>query len=106
MGVVSAMACTWLAPLVQTRLIEGSLESLDMAIFFLQSIYFTPVCVPIIAVVSVPLGIGGAYLGLQLGRAGGRPHAKALVWFGAAVGGVVGYVLGSLIAFATGYQGQ
>jgi hypothetical protein len=102
-GLIAAVLCTYLAPLLQTVLIEGSLEYLDLTIFFLSAIYGTPVCVSTIAVVSVPLGIGGAYLGLQLGRAFGKPHSKALVWLGAAVGGFVGYLLGSLVVFAIGY---
>jgi hypothetical protein len=101
-GLAAAVLCTWLSRLVQTMLTEGSLDSLDLTYYFLSTIYLSPVCLPTIAVVSVPLGIGGAYLGLELGRATGRPHAKVLVWLGAIVGGVMGYLLGSLLAFAVG----
>jgi hypothetical protein len=104
-GVIVAVLCTYLAPLVLTMLKEGSLDSLDLTIFFLTALYATPLCVPTIAVVSIPLGIGGGYIGLEMGRAIGRPDSRAWVWSGAAVGGVAGYVLGFLVAFAIGYQG-
>jgi hypothetical protein len=104
-GLIAAVLCTYLAPLVLTVLTEGSLESLDLTIFFLSALYGTPLCIPTIAIVSIPLGIGCAYVGLEIGRASRYPDSRLWVWFGAAVGGVAGYVLGSLVAFAIGYLG-
>jgi hypothetical protein len=75
-----------------------------LTIFFLSALYGTPVCVPTIALVSIPLGIGCGYVGLEIGRASGRPGPRLWVWFGAALGGVAGYVLGSLVAFAIGHM--
>ena len=99
-GLLSAVLCSHLAPLVLTVLTEGSLESVDLTYYALSALYFTPVCLPTIAVVSIPLSIACAYLGLEIGRASGRPGSRLLVWCGAAVGGVAGYVLGSLVAFS------
>jgi hypothetical protein len=103
-GMLAAVLCTYSSPLVLTILTEGSLESWDLTIFFLSALYGTPVCVPTIALVSIPLGIGCGYVGLEIGRIGGRPGSRLLVWFGAALGGVAGYVLGSLVAFAIGHM--
>jgi len=103
-GLVAAVLCTYLAPLVLTLLQEGSLESLDLTIFFLSAIYGSPVCVPTIALVAVPLSIGCGYVGLEIGRASGRPGSGFLVWCGAAIGGGGGYLLGSLVAFAFGHM--
>jgi hypothetical protein len=99
-GLLSAVLCSYLAPLVLTVLTEGSLESVDLEYYALSSIYFTPVCLPTIAVVSIPLSIACGHLGLELGRAIGRPESRLLVWCGAAVGAVAGYLLGSLVAFS------
>jgi hypothetical protein len=84
-------------------LMEGSLESVDPTIFFLSAIYASPVCIPTIALVSIPLGIGCGYVGLELGRATGKSDPRIWIWGGAALGGVAGYVLGSLVAFAFGH---
>jgi len=102
-GLIAAVLCTYLAPLVLTMLMEGSLDSLDLTIYFLSAIYGTPVCIPTIALVSIPLGVGCGYAGLEIARASGRPDSRLWVWCGAAVGGVAGYLLGSLVAFAIGY---
>ena len=99
-GLLSAALCSYLAPLFLTVLTEGSLESVDLTYYSMSALYFTPVCLPTIAVVSVPLSIACGYLGLELGRASGRPGSRLMVWCGAAVGGVAGYVLGSLVAFS------
>ena len=73
--------------------------------FFLNAIYGSPMCIAKNAVVAIPLGIGGAPIGLEIGGAMGRPDSRLWVWCGAAVGGVAGYLLGSLVAFAIGYAG-
>jgi hypothetical protein len=99
-GLLSAALCSYLAPLVLIVLTEGSLESVDLVYYPFSALYFTPVCLPTIAIVSIPLSIACGYLGLELGRACGRPGSRLLVWCGAAVGGVAGYVLGSLVAFS------
>jgi hypothetical protein len=99
-GLLSAALCSYIAPLVLTVLTEGSLESVDLVYYPFSALYFTPVCLPTIAIVSIPLSIACGYLGLELGRACGRPGSRLLVWCGAAVGGVAGYVLGSLVAFS------
>ena len=104
-GVVAAALSTYVAPLVLTVLTEGSLESLDLTIYFLTAAAYTPLCIPMIAVVSIPLAIGCGHVGLEIGRAIGRPDSRFLVWCGAFVGGVVGVVLGSLAAFAVGHTG-
>jgi hypothetical protein len=85
-------------------LLEGSLDSFDLTIYFLSAMYGTPVCVPTIALVSIPLSIGCGYVGLEIARAIGRQNPRLWVWCGAAVGGVAGYVLGSLVAFALGHM--
>jgi hypothetical protein len=99
-GLGAALLCTYAAPLVLIRLMEGSLESVDLTIFFLSALYASPVCIPTIALVSIPLGIGCGYAGLEIGRATGKPGSRLWVWGGAALGGVAGYLLGSLVAFA------
>ena len=99
-GLLSAALCTYLAPLVLTVLLEGSLESVDLVYYPFSALYSTPVCLPTIAIVSIPLSIAGGYLGLEIARAWGRPGSRLLVWCGAAVGGIAGYVLGSLVAFS------
>ena len=99
-GVLSAVLCTYLGPLVLTVLLEGSLESVDLTYYPLSALYSSPVCLPTIAIVSIPLSIAGGYLGLEIARAWGRPGSRLLVWCGAAVGGIAGYVLGSLVAFS------
>jgi hypothetical protein len=99
-GLLSALLCSYLAPLVLTVLTEGSLESVDLTYYSFSALYFTPVCLPTIALVSIPLGIACGYLGLEIGRACGRPGSRLLVWCGAAVGGIAGYALGSLVAFS------
>jgi hypothetical protein len=104
-GLFAAVLCTYLAPLVVTALAEGSLESLDLTIYFLGAIYRSPVCIPAIAVVTIPLAIGCGWVGLEMGRAVGRTDPWPWVWCGAALGGVAGYLLGSLVAFAIGYLG-
>jgi len=101
-GLIAAVLCTYMAPLVLTMITEGSLESLDLTIYFLNASAGTLLCVPTIGLVSIPLAIGCAYLGLEIGGAIGRPGSRLLVWFGAAVGGVAGYALGYLLAFAIG----
>ena len=104
-GLTAAVLCTYLAPLVLTVLLEGSLDSLDLTIYFSSALYGTPLCIPTIAIVSIPLGVGGGYVGLEIGRASGRPGPRFWVWCGAAIGGVAGYLLGFLVAIAIGYQG-
>ena len=99
-GLLSAALCSYLAPLVLTVLTEGSLESVDLTYYPFSTLYFTPVCLPTIAIVSIPLSIACGYLGLEIGRAVGRPGSRLLVWCGAAIGGVAGYFLGSLVAFS------
>lgn len=99
-GLLSAVLCTYLAPLVITVLLEGSLESVDLTYYPFSALYSTPVCLPTIAIVSIPLAIAGGHLGLEIGRACGRPGSRLLVWCGTAIGGVAGYVLGSLVAFS------
>lgn len=103
-GLIAAVLCTYLAPLAVTVLTQGSLDSLDLTIFFLSVLAGTPLCVPAIALVSIPLGIGCGYVGLEIGRARGRPDSRPWIWSGAAIGGVAGYLLGSLVAFAVGHM--
>jgi predicted dehydrogenase len=57
------------------------------------------------SVVPIPLGIGGGRAGLDIARASGRTDVRPWVWWGAAAGGVAGYVLSSLVAFAIGHTG-
>jgi hypothetical protein len=103
---MAAALCTYTAPLVLIQLTEGSLDSLDMTIFTMSAIFYgTPLCLPTIGLVSIPLAIGFGYIGLEIGQALGRPGSKLWVWCGAALGGVAGYVLGYLVAFGIGYLG-
>jgi hypothetical protein len=102
-GLLAALLCTYSAPLVLTVLTEGSLASLDLTIFFLSALYGTPVCIPTISLVSIPLAIGCAYVGREIGQASAKPASKLWIWGGAVVGAVLGYVLGYLVAFAIGY---
>jgi hypothetical protein len=99
-GLGAALLCTYAAPLVLIRLMEGSLDSVDLTIFFLSALYASPVCIPTIALVSIPLAVGCGYAGLEIGRASGKSDPRLWVWAGAAAGGVAGYLLGSLVAFA------
>jgi hypothetical protein len=101
-GLIAAVLCAFLAPLVVTVLTGGSL---DLTIYFLSALYGTPLCIPTIALVSIPLSVGCGYVGLEIARASGRPDSRPWIWCGAAVGGVGGYVLGSLVAFAIGHMG-
>jgi MFS family permease len=101
-GLAAAVLGTFVAPLVVTVLTQGSLDSLDLVIFFLDMAAGTVLCIPTYAVVSIPLGIGGGRIGLEIARASGRTDVRPWIWFGAAVGGVAGYVLSSLVAFAIG----
>ena len=104
-GLTAAVLGTFVAPLAVTILTQGSLDSLDLTIFFFNMAAGTVLCIPTYAVVSIPLGIGGGRVGLKIGRAVGRPDRRLWVWCGAAVGGVAGYVLCSLVAFAIGHTG-
>jgi hypothetical protein len=99
-GLLSAVFCSYLAPLVLIMLKEGSLESVDLTYYPFSALYFTPVCLPTIAIVSIPLSMACAHLGLEIGRASGRPGSKLLVLCGAVAGGIAGYILGSLVAFS------
>lgn len=101
-GLIAAVLCAFLAPLVVTVLTGGSL---DLTIYFLSTLYGTPLCIPTIALVSIPLGVGCGYVGLEIARANGRPDSRPWIWCGAALGGVGGYALGTLVAFAIGYVG-
>ena len=102
-GLIAAVLCTYLAPLILTVFAEGSLDSLDLTIYALTAIYATPVCIPTIALVSIPMGVGCGYVGLEIGRSCGRPDPRPWIWLGAAVGGVLGYFLGLLVAVTIGY---
>jgi hypothetical protein len=104
-GLTAALLGTFVAPLVVTILTQGSLASLDLTIFFLEMLVGTPLCMLTYAVVAIPLGIGGGRVGLELARASGRTDVRPWVWCGTAVGGVAGYVLSSLVAFAIGHTG-
>lgn len=75
------------------------------ALTFLNAGYGSPLCTATNTVVAIPLSIGGARIGLEIGRAMGRPDSGLWVWCGAAVGGVAGHLLGSLVAFAMGFAG-
>ncbi|MEA3334659.1 MAG: hypothetical protein U9R25_02040 [Chloroflexota bacterium] len=103
-GLIAAALCVYTAPLVITKLIEGSLDSLDLTIYFLSALGSTPLCLPTIAVVTIPLAVGGAHAGLEIARVNGRTDSRAWIWSGAAIGGVAGYLLGFLVAFAIGHQ--
>jgi len=102
-GLIAAVLCTCLAPPISTALLGGSPDSLDLAVFFLGTLAGSLLCIPTYAVVSIPLAIGCGYVGLEMARASGGPRFKPWVWCGAAVGGVAGCILGSLVAFAIGH---
>jgi hypothetical protein len=100
-GLLAAALCTSVAPLVGAAVAPGPLDpSVDPTIFFCNFLAGTPVCVPAVAVVSIPLAIGCGHIGLEIGRAKGSPHSRPWVWLGAAVGGVAGILLSLLAVFA------
>jgi hypothetical protein len=103
-GLAAAVLGIFVAPLIVTILTQGSLDSLDLTIFVFQMLYGSLVCIPTYAVVSVPLGICGGRVGLEIARARGRTHVRPWIWGGAASGGVAGYLLNSLVAFAIGHM--
>ena len=45
-GLAAAVLCTYVAPLVVTRLTQGSLDSVDMTLYVFQMLYSSTVCVP------------------------------------------------------------
>ena len=104
-GLAAALLCTFVAPLVVTTLLEGSLESLDVTIFFLNVLAGSPICILTYVVVSIPLGIAGGRAGLAMARARQGTDVRSWVWFGSALGGVAGCALGLLVAFAIGHTG-
>jgi hypothetical protein len=103
-GLTAAVLGTFVAPLKVTLLTQGSLDSLELTIFFINIAASGVLCIPTYLVVCIPLGIGGGRIGLEIARARGRTNVRPWVWFGAAVGGIVGYVLSSLVAFAVGHN--
>jgi hypothetical protein len=103
-GLAAALLGTFVAPLKVTLLTQGSLDSPDLTIFLINIAASSVLCVPTYLVVCIPLGIGGGRVGLEIARARRRTDARPWVWFGAVVGGVAGYVLSSLVAFAVGLQ--
>jgi hypothetical protein len=104
-GLTAAVLCTFVAPLIVTLVTQGSLESLKLTEFLFDMAAGTLLCIPTYAVVCIPLGIGGGRVGLELARASGRTDVRPWVWCGAAIGGVAGYMLSSLVAFAIGHTG-
>jgi hypothetical protein len=102
-GLVAAVLGTLAAPLSVTLLTRGTLDSPEMAIFFINIAASSVLCIPTYLVVCIPLGIGGGRVGLQVARTRWRTGVRPWVWFGAAVGGVIGYLLASLVAFAIGH---
>jgi hypothetical protein len=103
-GLTAAALGTFAAPLFVTLLTQGSLDSPDLTIFLMNIAASGVICLPTYLVVCVPLGVGGGRIGLQIARARGSTNVKPWVWVGAAVGGVVGYVLSSLVAFSVGHD--
>jgi len=104
-GLAAALLGTFVAPLKVTLLTQGSLDSPDLTTFFINIAASGVLCIPTYLVVCIPLGIGGGRIGLEMARASGRTNVRPWVWFGAAAGGVAGYVLSSLVAFAIGHTG-
>jgi hypothetical protein len=76
----------------------------DITSSFVNSLIVTPLCMPTIALVSVPLSIASGYAGLEITRTKGRPSAKPWIWGGATLGGVAGVVLGSLLIFTVSFM--
>lgn len=103
-GLAAALLGTFAAPLKVIFLSQGALGSPDLVVFLINMAARGVLCIPTYLVVCIPLGIGGGRVGLEIARAGGRIDARPWVWFGAAVGGVVGYLLSSLVAFAVGHN--
>ena len=103
-GLAAALLGTFVAPLKVTLLTQGSLASPDLTIFLINIAASSVLCIPTYLVVCIPLGIGGGRVGLEIARATRRTDARPWIWIGAAVGGVAGYVLSSLVAFAVGHQ--
>jgi hypothetical protein len=103
-GLAAALLGTFVAPLQVTLLSQGSLDSPDLLIFFVNIAASGVLCIPTYLVVCIPLGIGGARAGLEIARARGSANVKPWVWCSAVAGGVIGYLLTVLVAFAVGHQ--
>jgi len=101
-GLIAAVLCAYVAPLVVTVLIEGSLDTVDMMSYVIAVLGGSVLCLPTLGIVSIPLGIGCGHVGLEMGRARGSPDVRPWIWGGAAVGGVAGVVAGSLLVLAVG----
>jgi hypothetical protein len=102
-GLIATVLCIYLALPVFTVLSDGSGESVDITSGLVYSLAVSPLCMPTIALVSVPLSIACGFAGLEIARTRGQPGSKGWIWCGTAVGGVAGVVLGSLLIFAVGF---
>jgi hypothetical protein len=103
-GLAAALLGTFVAPLKVSLLSQGALGSPDLVVFLINMAASGVLCIPSYLVVCIPLGIGGGRIGLEIARTRGSTNVRPWVWFGAAVGGVVGYLLSSLVAFAAGHN--
>jgi hypothetical protein len=103
-GLAAALLGTFVAPLKVSLLSQGALGSPDLVVFFINIAASGVLCIPTYLVVCIPLGIGGGRLGLEMARASGRTDERPWVWFGAVVGGGIGYLLSALVAFAVGHN--
>ena len=100
-GLIAAAMSAYLAPLVVSVLVEGSLAAVDMDSYVIGVLGGSVLCLPAAAVVTIPLGIGSGHVGWEIGRARGSPDMRPWIWGGAAVGGVAGTAFGFLLVFAS-----
>ncbi len=99
-GVIAAVLCSYLTPLLLFAL-EGSLSDLSDLVGFLGAVLADScLCLPVFGVLSISVCMGGGWAGLAIGRARGKPNLSPWIWVGAAVGGVASYVAGSLLIYA------
>ena len=104
-GLAAAVLCAFVAPLIVTFLLQGSLDALDLSIFAFQMLYSSVICVPTYAAIAVPMAIGGARVGLEIANARDTHDVRPSVWMGAVIGSILGYALCSLVAFGIGQTG-
>ena len=96
-GLIAALFCSNVTALfLSVR--AGLVSDLEGLEYWFGPIFFDSVLrLPVFAVLSITLGLGGGYAGLVIGRARGKPDSRPWTWGGAVVGGVLGYILSYLL---------
>ena len=99
-GLIAAVLCSYVTPLVLLMRAGSVSDFDDLANFFGAIVSDSVFCLPVFVALSITLSLGGGYAGLIIGRARGEAGSRSWIWGGAVVGGVLGYVLGSLLMSA------